>query len=475
VGGADRPGEGVVARNFLALGGGDALARIIAFGATAYLTRILGAAGYGVIAVAAAVALYLSQIAHFGIDTLGIREVAEDRSRAGSLGPPILTLRVAYTTVVVAVLATASWLAAPAPDGPVVAIFLLALVAQAASAKWIHLGLESAAPVGLSRIGAEVLTFAVILAFVRSVEHLWIVAAANVLGEVLSSVLMLAALRKEGLRFRWAPREVMPIFGRALPIVGHSLLGLLIYNSDLLCLRIFRSNEEVGLYAAGYTLISFLINLGVAYGTSLLPTLTRLGRGTDEERALYQSAHAQVLAASMPIALGGSMVAASLMAQIFGETFAGAGAPLQILLWSVPVSLIRNVAIAALVSRSRQDQMLKTTIYSAILCVILNVALIPRYGLTGAAVATLATELLRTALALIYTRSEGLRFTPMKRHWKTASSAAAMMLALLGLRQAGYFDGFFVWAAIAGGGLTYVLAMALVGGLRFEGRPRLVL
>jgi O-antigen/teichoic acid export membrane protein len=471
-----RAEERVVGRNFLALGGGDALARVIAFGATAYLTRVLGADGYGVIAVASAVTLYLAQLASFGIDTLGIREVAEDRKKIDDLVPSILTLRIAYTTLLAVLAAAISMLAVPPPDGPVIAAFALTLIPQAAATKWVLLGLESAAPVAVSRIAGEALTVLLILGLVRGAADLWAVPAASVAGEFAAAIMLLIVLRRRGHRMPvdWDLEKARPIFARAWPIVGHSLLGLLIYNSDLIFLRLLRTSREVGLYAAAYTLISFLINLGVAYGTSLLPTLTRLGRGSAEEQALYQSAHAQVFAASLPISLGGALLAAPLMSQVFGADYHASGLPLSILIWSVPFSLFRNVAIAGLVARERQDQMLKTTVWSTALNVLLNLLLIPRWGMAGAAFATLATEVLRTALALLYARQESLHFASLARHLRACAAGAAMVGVLYLLRPYGLWEGLLTWSAIAIGGAVYVVAMIAAGGIRFSGgRPRL--
>jgi O-antigen/teichoic acid export membrane protein len=468
--------ERLVGRNFLALGGGDAVARVIAFGATAYLTRVLGADGYGVIAVAAAVTLYLSQLAHFGIDTLGIREVAEDRSKIEEVVPSILTMRVAFTAILAAATAAVAMLAIPAPDGPVIAAFSLTLIPQAAATKWVLVGLESAVPVGVSRIAGEAIMVLIVLAAVHGVSDLWAVPAANVAGELTAALILVFVLARRGFRLRpeWNVAKAKPIFARAWPIVGHSLLGLMIYNSDLIFLRVMRSTEEVGLYAAAYTLISFLINLGVAYGTSLLPTLTRLGRGSAEEQALYGSAHAQVFAASLPIALGGTLVAAPLMSQVFGADYHASGLPLAILIWSVPFSLFRNVAIAGLVARDRQDQMLRTTVWAAVLNCVLNAAMIPFWGMAGAAIATLLTEVLRTVLALIYAREESLRFTGIARHWRACVAGAGMVGVLYLVRPYGLWDGFLMWGGIAIGGVAYVVALVAVGGIRFSGgRPSL--
>jgi O-antigen/teichoic acid export membrane protein len=457
--------ERLVGKNFLVLGGGDALARAIAFFATAYLTRVLGAGGYGVVALGAAVTLYLSQLAHFGIDTLGIREVAEDRGKIDRLVPAILSARIAWTALLSAVVAAIGMVAIPAPEGPVIAAFALALIPQAATAKWVLLGLESAVPIGIARIAGEVTMVAAILSLVRSAADLWAVPAASIAGESATAVLMLIALRRRGFRMPllWSPSEVKPIFARAWPIVGHALLGLMIYNSDLIFLRFFESSTEVGLYAAAYALISFVLNLGGAYSTSLLPTLTRLRHDHTEELALYQTAHAQVFAASLPIALGGGLLAEPLLARVFGAEYQIAALPLAILIASVPFSLSRSVAIAGLVARDRSDRLLRTTFVSAVINTIANVLLIPRWGMAGAALATLLTEVLRSILAIGYASQVGLHFTSLLRHWRACVAGAAMVGALQLLRP---YD---IWH-VAPGALAYVLALFAVGGIRFAGR-----
>ena len=54
-----------VARNFLVLVSGEMVSRVIAFGVTVFVARVLGAEGYGVVAFAVGVNLYFSKLADF--------------------------------------------------------------------------------------------------------------------------------------------------------------------------------------------------------------------------------------------------------------------------------------------------------------------------------------------------------------------------------------------------------------------------
>jgi O-antigen/teichoic acid export membrane protein len=352
----------------------------------------------------------------------------------------------------------------PQPEGAVIAAYSLTLIPIALSTRWVHLGLESARPVGLARTLGESVMIVLVLVLVSRTGDIGAVPLAQFIGESAAALLLLSLLARRGMRlqFSWNPRRVGPVLRRAWPLVAHGLLGLLIFNSDLVFLRLFRDLASVGHYAAGYTLISFLLNLGVAYGMALLPTMTRLGARTDDERELYHTAQAQVFAAGFPIALGGALLAVELIRQVFGLSYLPAGAALEVLIWSIPIALSRNVAVAALVARNRQDLVLRTTTGSTVLNLILNILLIPRFGILGAAWATVATELLRTVLALRFVAQEGLALVPLARLVRTVVAGLVMVALLVAVRPAN------LWVAIALGAVGYGAALSLVGGVRFQ-------
>jgi O-antigen/teichoic acid export membrane protein len=259
------------------------------------------------------------------------------------------------------------------------------------------------------------------------------------------------------------------VLRRGWPLIGHSLLGLVIFNADFLFLRALRGTAAVGLYASAYTLISFLLNLGVAYGFSLLPALTRAGseRGGAARQPLYDGALAQVFAVSLPLAVGGSLLAPGLVGLVFGDGYLAAAAPLRVLLWSIPVALFRTVSQAALVAAGRQHDVMISAMWSAGLSIVLNIILIPPLGLVGAATATLATETVRTLLVMRYASATGLGLPGARRFWRALLAAAAMAGVVFAL------SGGHVLVAIAAGAAAYGVILAATGGLALSGGVQL--
>ncbi len=466
----DRRGDaigpsGTVFWNFLAVGSGEAIARIVAFAGLLYVARNVGAAGYGVIAFVASITLYLAKVADFGIETIGTVEVAKHRGNIPALGSAILTMRLAITAVLTVLSIAAAQLFLPEPERTVASVFALTLLPIAASTKWIHIGLEQARPVGLWRVIGEVITLILILSVVRDTGHLWRVPVANVIGDVVAAGVLYWLLwrRHFALRFRWDPQMAAPIFQRAVPVVAQIVAGLFLYNSDVIFLRALRSSETVGYYAAAYTLLSFTANICTLYGMTLMPTLTRLGRHTPEERGLYHTALAQVFAVALPVSVGGMFLAPEIIRLAFGAGYATSGSILQVLIWSVLPYAVRVVPWSGLIAHGLQGLAWRATAYAVVANLALNFVLIRAYGAIGAAVSTIATELIVGGLMLFFSRREGLSIAPLRRFWKPLVAAIAMSVSLWLSRDA------HVSLQFAGGALTYALVLFSVGALRFRG------
>ena len=458
--------EWVVARNFLTLGAGEAVSRLIAFAAAVYLARTLGAASYGIISVAAAVMLYLVRLTDSGMELgLGVREIAVHPERAGVIAASMLTFRLLVAVALTIALGSFGFALLPQPDGAVLAVYGLTLIAAGINSRWVHLGLERSAHMAVARVAGELTMVALVLLSVRGAQDVTKAPLAQFFGDLVGALLLLWWLRRLGVRlaFRLDPAVVRPLVRRAAPLIMASLLGLAVFNGDMIFLRVFHGSAAVGYYAAAYTLISFLINIGVTYSYSLLPAMTRLG-GAAQRQDLYHTAMAHVFAAAFPAAVGGYLLAPQVVELIFGAAYRPAVPALQILIWSIPLSTIRDVPRMALLASGREDRVVLTNMWSAACGILLYLLLIPRYGLMGAAAATITTEALRLIIATAYSRREGLHAARLARFWRAGAAGAVMAGVLLALPSAA------LWMRVALGVLGYLAALALFGGIRFRQR-----
>jgi O-antigen/teichoic acid export membrane protein len=241
-------------------------------------------------------------------------------------------------------------------------------------------------------------------------------------------------------------------------------LGIVIYNSDFLFLRVLRDATAVGYYAAAYTLVTFFLNVGAMYNLSLLPSLTRLRADRPEQLRLYHTALAQVFAAGLPAALGGSLLAAALVGLVFGPVYAVSALPFALLVWCIPLNLLRDVPLMALMSAGEERAVFRVTLSAAALNLALNAALIPRLGLFGAAAATVLTETVRMILAMARARVHGFSLPGPGRFGRAGIAGVAMGGVLLAVAPGS------VWAAVPLGAGAYLVALLATGGLKLRRR-----
>jgi O-antigen/teichoic acid export membrane protein len=111
--------------------------------------------------------------------------------------------------------------------------------------------------------------------------------------------------------------------------------------------------------------------------------------------AIYRQSHQYLLLIVLPIAAGITLLAGPIVRLVYGDNFEATIPALQIMIWAV-VFAFTNVPNARLILvHNRQQAAGWMTGISMVVNVVLNLLLIPRYGIVGAAVSrTIATAVL---------------------------------------------------------------------------------
>lgn len=446
---ADAGHSATVARRFLALGLGELAARLLGFAAMVVAARALGAPMFGVIGVATAVTLYLNRIVDWGLELgLGVREVAARPAESGRILPTLLLARLGLAITAIAAMALVGLVLLPEPDGSTLLLSSLALLGTGLGARWALLGLGQHRLAALATLAAQVLTAVLLLFLVHGPGDVAGVPQAQLAGELLVAFLALVALRRQGIPLRVGfDRELLrPLLPRGGALAMSALLGLVIYNVSFLFLRAVEGPAAVGYLSAAATLVTFFLNLGTAYSMSLLPSLAALVADRQRQVGLFQTAAVHVTALALPIALGGSLLALPLIALLYGPGYLPAATPLALLLWTIPLCVLRDLPLMALQAAGREGVVLRVTAWAALLHLVLNLVLVPSWGLVGAAAAGLITETVRLLLAFRVVHAQGFALPPVGRFRPVLVGSAVMGLVVV---------------LVPGGALVRVLAGAV--------------
>jgi O-antigen/teichoic acid export membrane protein len=129
---------------------------------------------------------------------------------------------------------------------------------------------------------------------------------------------------------------------------------------------------------------------------------------------------------AIPIGVGGTFLAGPIILFLFGLEYENSIQPLQILSWSAVLVILRGTFRQALNAAGRQDLDLRCAGTAMVVNVGLNLFIIPRFGIIGAAVTTLTAEVIWITLASFFFYRHVDRLTLLPTIWQPILAALVM-------------------------------------------------
>jgi O-antigen/teichoic acid export membrane protein len=390
---------------------------------------MLGVASFGVLEFANSMLAWFLLLADGGLELWATREVARTTDVPG-LVARVVPLRFLLATASFVLL----FLLLPAMPGNgqlrvVLALFGLSLFAQAASLKWLFLGREQMGRVGTALVVSQ-LAFALgVFAFIRRADHLLWVPVIKLVAD-----LFLAAgfARWYGLEHGslWLPYTfsgARMALGPAMTLGISQAMGLLNFNFNTIFIGFFRGLLDVGLFNAAYKPVTMVLAVPLTYFAGLFPTLARAWHdGPESLRPIAERSLRLCVMAALPAGVGVSLLARPIVEFLFGPGYADSAIPLAILAWSAVFVILRGTYRHGLNAAGLQNVDLRCAVLSSAANVGLNILLIPRYGLLGAACATVAGDVLWFSMSAAYFQSRVLPLSFLRAAWRPALAAAGM-------------------------------------------------
>jgi len=370
-----------------------------------YLARRLGAAAFGLWTFAIAVTGYPLALVEAGLTWIGTRDVAAHPEAARSLVRRIVPLRLALAVGGALVVVVCAFTLAASGGGRLVVLLAGgSLLTMALTIDWVFYGLERRSIVA----GANVLRVAVFaaLAFtiVRNADHVWAVPLCQAAGEAAAAVLLWTTFA----RVAPAPRGDAPgirmidLVRQSAPLTLGQFMRAVSLWSAVTILGLRMAPEDVGHFGAAQRLAMLAGGFSTLYFYGYVPLASRAARsGSAAIADLVRRSVRLTALATLPFAIAATLLAGPIVQLAFGSGYAGAAPVLQILAWTIPLSVIGGHFRHTLISLKQMRLDLTAVASGAVTTVALNLALIPRFGLTGGAVAMVAGEAVLTTAAIV--------------------------------------------------------------------------
>ncbi len=400
-----------LARNVVALAIAQGATLVLGFVLWVHLGRALGSERLGMVAFGMALVSYFVLVVTLGFDAVAVREAARDGAREAEILPLLLGARLVLAAGATAAFVGVTFMLDLGPAYQATVLVLGALVvARAVQLDWVYQAREQMGVAALRNAGAAAVTAGLAVALVRGPADVVTAAAAVVAGPLVANAVLLAVYARESSvprpRFVW--REWKVLLAPAIPLAVSGFVMQLYYNVDKLMLEGFRTTAEVGQYEVAYKLYALgIAAAGVLY-TAFYPALSGAFGDAGAMRREGRRFGGVLLALGPPVALAGAVVAPDLLGLLFGQDYLEATLALRVLFVYAGVTYVSMAFGVPLMAWDDERSYLRAVLGGGVANVVLNVALIPRFGIAGAAVATLASEaIVMVGMAVRYRRLSG--------------------------------------------------------------------
>ncbi|KAB1185125.1 MULTISPECIES: polysaccharide biosynthesis C-terminal domain-containing protein [Haloferax] len=217
----------------------------------------------------------------------------------------------------------------------------------------------------------------------------------NIIGDVVAAVLGLVIINRYvplrtvvgTVTTKLSERQLLTFNVLNIALV---LLVMSLYHIDVIMIRMFLGNDETGYYKAALALAEYMWFVPIVLQSLLLHSTSSLWSSGEHERVSRISARITRYTALLTIvmAIGIAILADRFVPYYFGPDFLPVVAPLIFLLPGALGFAIARPIYAISQGHGNLKPLIIATGGAALLNLVLNFLLIPRYGIIGAAVAT---------------------------------------------------------------------------------------
>ncbi|TMF46218.1 MAG: flippase [Chloroflexi bacterium] len=198
---------------------------------------------------------------------------------------------------------------------------------------------------------------------------------------------------KEPIEARLDPAFVRRVLAAGVPLALGFTITTVYAQLDVVLLQALKGFQMVGWYAAANRFIDAVAWIPQSAMGAVFPALS-LVAATESRRLIfaYEKSFKMLAIVALPLAVGISVTADSLVTLAFGHAFDQSIPALRILAPSIALLFVNNAFIYTLTAINRQVDFTRLSLATLVVNVALNLLLIPPYGYLGAAAASTLTE-----------------------------------------------------------------------------------
>lgn len=370
----------------------------ISFVVGLWTARYLGPDNYGLINYASAYMAFFTSICTLGINSIIVKEFVDYQKQQGEIIGTTLLLRIlASMFSVLMIIGIVTMIDKGEPLTISVTILVsLSLIFQCFDTfnYWFQFRYQSKI-VSLVTLVAYIATSIYKVILLVSHKNVKWFAVATCIDYILIAILIYLAYKKcGGEKLRFSKRRATHLLDNSYHYILSGLMVSIYGQTDKLMLKQMLNQKEVGYYSVATAICTMWVFVLQAIIDSMYPTILKL-YGKDEEtfKRKNKQLYAIVFYVSSVVSLGIFFAGEYIIRVLYGKEYLSAVSPLKMVTWYTAFSYLGVARNAWIVCKNSQKYLKYIYFSAAVINVLLNLLFIPILGATGAALASLITQI----------------------------------------------------------------------------------
>jgi len=216
-------------------------------------------------------------------------------------------------------------------------------------------------------------------------------------------ILLIFFLKYGCLKIKWNITVWKKYLSMSWPLALVGFLAVICAQTDSVMMGYWNQIAQTGWYNAAYRIAGATVIPAGLISLSFYPVLSKIFRESKEKlQKVWNSQMEMMIFLSLPIIVGGIILAPKIINFIYDTSYQPSIMAFQILIIMAGISIFSSPFQQILIVSDQQKKLFWVTLGGAVINVVLNLFLIPKYSLYGAAVATVITSILVSFLFFIF-------------------------------------------------------------------------
>lgn len=377
--------------------------KVLAFLVGILTARYLGPDNYGIIGYVTAYVTFFASVCSLGLNSVLVKDFVDHPDQEGqAMGTTMVLRAVCSALASVMIVGIVALTEDGDPTTVMVAVLsCLGLMFQVIDTlkRWFLNRLQSKYTAIATVIAYLSVSVYKLILLANGASVVWFALATSV--EYLAvSVFLLAAYRKnKGPRFSFSWAKARGLLSASSAYILSDIMVSVYATTDQIMLKNMLDEASVGYYSTAVTVSNVCCFILEAMIESIYPSIVQCYK-TDPE--LFRKKNRQLYAGVFYTAIAGSalicLLSGPLVNILYGESYAPTVQPLRIVVWYTAFSYLGAARGAWIVCEGKQKYLKYLYLAAAAVNVVLNFLMIPVWGPSGAALASLLTQITTVVL-----------------------------------------------------------------------------